>query len=172
MKNALVLDNISEVPKYEGTVQVTGSLQGNGVRCAVVVSRFNMALTTALADSAVRSLLDHGVKASDITVAWVPGAYEIPTVACELARKGTFDAIVALGVVIQGETQHAQLINQHIALSLGRLSLDYALTVIYEVISAQSIEQAAERCTGEGSRGRYAALAALEMIETLKHIRN
>ncbi len=172
MKKALVLDNLSEVPQYEGTVQIAGSLQGNGVRCAVVVSRFNMELTTALADAAVRSLLNHGVKASDINVAWVPGAYEIPTVVNELARKRAFDAIIALGVVIQGETQHAQLINQHIALSLGRLSLDYALPIIYEVISAQSIEQAVERCTGENSRGRYAALAALEMIETLKRIRN
>ena len=87
MKKALVLDNLSEVPQYEGTVQIAGSLQGNGVRCAVVVSRFNMELTTALADAAVRSLLNHGVKASDINVAWVPGAYEIPTVVNELSYR-------------------------------------------------------------------------------------
>lgn len=166
------MDNISEVPYFDGTTQLTGSFDGYNIRCAIVVSRFNMDLTSKLAEYAVQSLTEHGVERSNITLAWVPGAYEIPTIVSELAQKKCYDAIIALGVVIQGETQHAQLINQHIALTLGRLSLDHSLPVIYEVISAGSMAQAAERCSGEKkSRGWYAALAALEMIELLRKIR-
>lgn len=173
MQKSISMEEHPEIPQHEGVRQVVGAFSGKNVSCAIVVSRFNMELTSKLADSAIQALCKHGVDRAKITVIWVPGAYEIPTIAGELAKNGRFDAIIALGVVVQGETQHAPLINQHIALALGRLSLDYSLPVIYEVISAHSIAQADDRCSGgENSRGWYAALAALEMVEVLKKIRN
>lgn len=172
MKKEINMDIIETVPAFEGIRQITGSFDGEQIKCALVVSRFNMELTSMLARYAVEALLEHGVKESDITVIWVPGAYEIPSIAAELARNGHYDAILALGVVVQGETQHAQLINEHIALALGRISMDYSLPVIYEVISAGSLDQAEARCSGEKkSRGWYAALAALEMVNVFKSIR-
>lgn len=172
MKKEINMDIIEHMPEFEGIRQITGSFDGEQIKCALVVSRFNMELTSMLAKYAVEALLEHGVKETDITVIWVPGAYEIPSIAAELARNGHYDAILALGVVIQGETQHAQLINEHIALALGRISMDYSLPVIYEVISAGSLAQAEARCAGEkNSRGWYAALAALEMVKVFKAIR-
>jgi len=172
MKRDTANDTIATLPSFEGIRQITGAPDGQQVKCALVVSRFNTELTALLARYAVQALLEHGVKKTDITLIWVPGAYEIPSIAAELARNGHYDAILALGVVIQGETQHAALINEHIASALGRIAMDYSLPVIYEVISAGSLAQAEERCAGEkNSRGWYAALAALEMVKVFKSIR-
>ncbi|MDD4734990.1 MAG: 6,7-dimethyl-8-ribityllumazine synthase [Kiritimatiellae bacterium] len=172
MKKEINMETALNVPSFEGIQQITGSFDGENVKCALVASRFNIELTSKLARYAVQALIEHGVKEADITLIWVPGAYEIPTIAGELAKNGHYDAILALGVVVQGETQHAQLINEHIALALGRMSIEYALPVIYEVISAASLAQAEERCTGEKkSRGWYAALAALEMVKVFQSIR-
>lgn len=172
MKKEINMDAIVDLTCFEGIKQITGSFDGEQVKCALVVSRFNIELTSKLARYAVQALIEHGVKESDITLIWVPGAYEIPAIAGELAKNGHYDAILALGVVVQGETQHAQLINEHIALALGRISMEYALPVIYEVISAGSLAQAEERCEGkEKSRGWYAALAALEMVKVFQSIR-
>lgn len=153
--------------------QVVGCHAGEGLRCALVVSRFNQACTSLLAENAVAALLAHGVKHEDILVVWVPGAYEIPAVLAELMDRQDMDVGIALGVVIQGETQHAQLINQHIALALGQLGMQKRRPVVYEVISAQTPGQARARCEGgSSSRGWYAGLAALETAEVFRQLRS
>jgi 6,7-dimethyl-8-ribityllumazine synthase len=157
----------------DGVRQVVGEQKGGQVRCAIVVSRFNQDLTSQLAGSAVDALLSRGVAERDILVVWVPGAYEIPAVAAELIRREDIHAVIALGVVIQGQTQHAQLINEHIAQSLGRLALRHAKPVIYEVISALDIEHARARsAAGRESRGWYAGLAALETRHVFQQLRD
>lgn len=171
MEKGVAMDAVLSVPVSDDDVRVIkGSYDGTGVRVAIIVARFNEELTSALLQSAIATLKDCHVEAEDISVIWVPGAFEIPAIAEQLAQMERHDAVIALGTVIQGETQHAQLINQHVALSLGQLSASYAMPVIYEVISAQTMDQAKARCLGEDSKGRYAALAALEMVHVFEQL--
>jgi len=147
-----------------GVAQVTGSMNGEGLRIGMVVSRFNKSLTTELARSAIAALEKHGVRKQDILVHWVPGAYEVPAVIHKLALEKRFDALIALGVVIEGETPHADLINTEVAHYLAKTSRRCGVPVIHEVVGTRNITQAVARCTsGETSRGWYAGCAAVEM---------
>lgn len=158
---------VSELP----VEQITGDYDATGMKPVIIVSRFNQELTEQLAASAVDSLLEHGAAREDISVVWVPGAYEIPSVAAKLLKEQSPDAVIALGVVIQGATQHAQLINEHIALALGNLAVKYTKPVIYEIISANNIGDAEERSAGgRNSRGWYAGMAAVEMVHIFRKL--
>lgn len=151
--------------------QILGSLQGEGLRMVIVASRFNKQLTSQLAESAVRCLKEHGVAQSEIKLVWVPGAYEIPLAVEKLARRGGCDALLALGVVIEGETQHAQMIIDSSAHSLATIARRHALPVINEIVGARTWEQARVRCSsGCESRGWYAAEAAIEMGRVARQI--
>ena len=163
MEKGINIQNLT-VPALEGARSFSGSFNAKQSRFCLVVSRFNQELTLQLAESAVKALKAYGADEDAIDVFWVPGAYEIPAMVSKLLEFDAYDAAIALGVVIQGRTQHAQLINEHIAMSLGHLALETSKPVIYEVISAASLEDAAARCQGgENSRGWYAAMAAMEM---------
>ncbi|MDD3604915.1 MAG: 6,7-dimethyl-8-ribityllumazine synthase [Kiritimatiellae bacterium] len=147
-----------------GVAQVSGSMNGEGLRIGIVVSRFNESLTTELARTAIAALEKHGVRKKDILVHWVPGAYEVPAVIHKLALEKRFDALIALGVVIEGETPHADLINAEVAHYLAKTSRRCGVPVIHEVVGTRNIGQAVARCTsGETSRGWYAGCAAVEM---------
>jgi len=149
---------------FEGIRQVTGSLDAGPYAFAIVVSRFNVELTSALLMASVTCLQKHGAAAERITVVWVPGAFEIPTALELLAAQGTHDALIALGAVIQGETPHAGLINTEVNRSLSEIARRHHVPVIDGVVMTHSMEQAVARCTtGEKSRGWYAAKAAIEM---------
>jgi 6,7-dimethyl-8-ribityllumazine synthase len=170
MEKGIKQDGVIRVPDLP-VRQITGSYDAAGIRVAVIVSRFNQELTAQLAESAVSALLEQGADPEDVCVVWVPGAYEIPSVAARLLEQQQVDAVIALGVVIQGATQHAQLINQHIALALGNLSIEYDRPVIYEIISANSLEDAQARSAGgKESRGWYAGMAAIEMVQVFRSI--
>ena len=152
--------------------EYSGMLNSKGQKVSLVVSRFNDFLTKQLLQGAIDCLVRHGAKEEDITVAWAPGAYEIPSVVKKLAKGKTFSALVALGAVIQGATPHAGLINSQIARALSQISLDHDVPVIDGVVSAENLEQAIERCgTKGGNRGWNAAQSAIEMASLFNNIK-
>jgi len=132
---------------------------------AVVVSRYNTAITNRLLEGALETLAEEGVAEDDIHVAWVPGAWELPVAAQRLARRDEIKAVICLGAVIQGETTHDRFINQQVSGSLGRLALQYDLPVLFGVLTCQTLEQALNRAGGSmGNKGSECAKAALEMM--------
>ena len=146
-----------------------GELSAKGLRFAIVCSRFNEFFVSKLLDGAVDAITRHGGKVDDISVAWVPGSAELPLAATKLASAKAYDAVIALGVVIQGATPHASHIATEVGRSLGKISLDSVLPVINGLVTANNIEQAIERSgTKAGNRGAAAALAAIEMANLLK----
>lgn len=154
-------EGLPELPA-EVNLQV-GSHQGAGRRIGIVSARFNIELTGDLVSTAVQTLLDHEVKAEHLYVSWVPGSFELPLAVQKLAEQNRLDAVIACGVVIEGETRHAALIMDAITPQFLRLSRDLEIPVIDAVVSAPSMELARVRCSsGKDSRGAYAALAALE----------
>ena len=150
-----------------------GSLLAEGLRFGLVCSRFNEFFVAKLVDGAVGGITRHGGSSDKITVAWVPGSFEIPLVTDELAVSKKFDAIIALGVVIQGATQHAHYINSHVSNKLGEISLKTRIPVIFGIVTADTIEQAIERSgSKEGNRGAVAATAAIEMANLMKDLKH
>lgn len=147
-------------------------MDAGGLRFAIVVSRFNEELTTQLLDDARDCLIEQGAAASDIEVVFVPGAYEIPVVLNELAGQGQYDAFIALGVVVEGETPHAQMIGDSTGVVLLEIACRHAVPVINEIVATRTWEQAVARCTrSRNSRGWYAAEAAIETAGVLKQVR-
>jgi 6,7-dimethyl-8-ribityllumazine synthase len=148
-----------------------GELIATGLRFGIVCSRFNEFFTSKLLEGAVDCILRHGGSAEQIEVAWVPGSFEIPLVAQRLAACGRFSAVIALGVVIQGSTSHAQYINAEVSKGLAQISLRYGVPVIYGVVTTENLEQAIERSgTKAGNRGAGAAATAIEMANLIKHL--
>lgn len=149
--------------------EYSADLMASGLKVCIVVSRFNDFLTKQLADGAVDCLLRHGVKDGDISVAWVPGANELPLAAAPLAKKGKVHAVIVLGAVVRGATSHADLINSQVSRALSDISLETGVPVINGVVAADSLEQAIERCgTKAGNKGWSAAQAAIEMANLYK----
>ena len=143
--------------------QIVGNLDASGMRFGIVVSRFNDELTDELCRSAVQCLEKNGAKLETIDVVRVPGAYEIPVVADKLAATGNYSALIVLGVVVEGETQHAQMIIDTTGQSILDLSCRHNVPVINEIVGARTWAQAEARCLGgENTRGWYAAEAAIE----------
>jgi 6,7-dimethyl-8-ribityllumazine synthase len=151
------------LPELPGVHVHLGSHAGQGKRFGIVAARFNPHLTGALLTSALDVFEAHGVRRADVEVVWVPGSFEIPLFVQRLAKTGRFDAIIAIGAVIEGETRHAELILHGLSQALVRLSLEFDCPVLDAVVSARTIAQADARClSGSNSRGAHAALAALE----------
>jgi len=148
--------------------EVSVALNAEGRRFAVVVSRFNDFLTKQLVSGAVDCIIRHGGSDDDITVVWVPGANEVPQAVQKLAASGNFDAVVALGAVVQGATPHADLINTQVSKALSSIALQSGVPVVNGVVCAGNLEQAIERCgTKAGNKGWNAALAAVEMANLM-----
>ncbi len=146
-----------------------GHLVGEGLRFAVVVSRFNAFISEHLLKGAMDALTRHGVSDEDVDVAWVPGAFEIPLVARRLAESGRYDAIICLGAVIRGATPHFDYVAGESAKGIAAASLHTGVPVIYGVLTTDTIEQAIERAgTKAGNKGADAAMAAIEMANLLR----
>ena len=144
---------------------VEGKLLAKGQVFGLVASRFNDFMTKELVSGCLDTLIRHGAEDKDITVAWVPGAFEIPLVAQKMAKAKTFDAVICLGTVIRGATPHFDYIASEVAKGIAKVSLDSGIPVIFGVITADSIEQAVERAgSKDGNKGRDAALSAIEMV--------
>ena len=153
------------MPTYEGRLDATG------LRIALLASRFNETITKSLLDGALSALRRHGLDDASITVAWVPGAFELPMTAKRLADSGEFDAIVCLGAVIRGATTHYDYVCNQAASGIARASLDTGVPVIFGVLTTENIEQAIERSgTKAGNKGFDAAMAAIEMADLLRQL--
>lgn len=162
-----IIDRIGGI----GGRQVVGALDASGMRFAIVVSRFNEELTNALALSAYQCLVKYGAKPETIDLVRVPGAYEIPVVAEKLAASKRYDALIVLGVVVEGETQHAQMIIDTTGQSILDIACRYRIPVINEIVGVRNWAQAEVRCLGgENTRGWYAAEAAVETARVYKQI--
>src|SRR3989442_4237147 len=151
-----------------GANRHSGDLRGDGLRVALVCARFNDLITERLLAGARDGLLRHGVDEASITVAWVPGAFEIPLVAKRLASSGEFDAVICLGAVIRGATAHFEHVATQCAAGIQRAQLDTGVPVIFCVLTTDTIEQAVERARAKsGINGYEAAEAAVEMADLL-----
>ncbi len=141
-----------------------GSLEGRRLRIAIVVARFNLKISTLLLDGALDCLIRHGIEEHDITVAWVPGAFEIPMAAKRIASSGEVDALVCLGAVIRGETAHFELIANESARGVAAAALETGVPITFGVLTTEDSAQASERAGGKhGNKGFEAAQAAIEM---------
>ncbi|QOJ15626.1 MAG: 6,7-dimethyl-8-ribityllumazine synthase [Planctomycetia bacterium] len=151
------------------TVRV--ALDAAGVRVAIVASRFNDFITTRLIDAALAELARHGGDPDKVTLAWVPGAFELPLVAQRLAKSGKYDAVLCLGCVIRGQTPHFDHVAGNAARGIGQVSLETGVPVIFGVLTTDTVEQAIDRAGGKhGNKGADAALAGIEMARLLKAI--
>ncbi len=143
-----------------------GKLSAKGKKFALVVSRFNEFISQKLLSGAVDCLTRHHCANEDITVAWVPGSFEIPLVAKKLAQTGQYDAVVCLGAVIRGDTPHFDYVAAEVSKGVAQAALQTDVPVIFGVITSDTIEQAIERAgTKAGNKGWDAALAAIEMAD-------
>ena len=148
-----------------------GRLRGDGMRVAIACSRFNDLITDRLLAGARDGLIRLGVDEASITVAWAPGAFELPLVALQLARSGEFDAIIALGAVIRGATGHYEHVAGQCAAGIQRAQLDTGVPVVFGVLTTETIEQAIERAgTKAGNKGFEAAQTAVEMVDLLRQL--
>ncbi|MDX5476514.1 MAG: 6,7-dimethyl-8-ribityllumazine synthase [Bacillaceae bacterium] len=148
-----------------------GNLVGTGLKVGIVVGRFNEFITSKLLGGAQDALKRHGVNESDVDIAWVPGAFEIPLVAKKLADSGKYDAIITLGTVIRGSTPHFDYVCNEAAKGVSAASMQSGIPVIFGVLTTETIEQAIERAgTKAGNKGWEAAAAAIEMANLLREI--
>jgi 6,7-dimethyl-8-ribityllumazine synthase len=151
------------------TARVTGDFSHD--RFAIVVARFNDVVTRKLLAGAVETLKEHGVPEESVAVTWVPGAFEIPLVADRLARSARYAAVIALGAVVQGDTDHHEYINSAVAHALMRSGVESGVPVLFGVLTCHNMNQALERAGGKaGNKGTEAARAALEMVSVLRQL--
>ncbi len=150
---------------------IQGKLLAKGLKLGIVISRFNHFFTQHLLAGALDGIVRHGGAEEDVTVYWVPGANEIPQAVKKLAASGSWDALVALGVVIEGATPHADLINTQVSRSLAAIALEHGIPVINGVVCTHTLEQAIERTGSKaGNKGADAAQAAIEMANLFREM--
>jgi 6,7-dimethyl-8-ribityllumazine synthase len=145
---------------------VEGILNASGKRFGIVASRFNELITKKLLEGAIDCLIRHNAKQDNISIVWVPGAFEIPSVAKKIAKSGKYDAVICLGAVIRGNTPHFDYIAAEVSKGIASIGLDQNIPVIFGVLTTDSIDQAIERAgTKSGNKGWDAALSAIEMVD-------
>ncbi|MCD7958535.1 MAG: 6,7-dimethyl-8-ribityllumazine synthase [Ruminococcus sp.] len=148
-----------------------GMYEGKGIKVAIVASRFNEFITIKLVGGAEDCLLRHGTSADDITLAWVPGAFEIPLTAKKLALSGKYDAIICVGAVIRGATSHYDYVCSEVSKGIAQVGLDTGIPVLFGVLTTDTIEQAVERAgTKAGNKGYDCAMSALEQVSLFQKI--
>ncbi|MFN8508213.1 MAG: 6,7-dimethyl-8-ribityllumazine synthase [Dehalococcoidia bacterium] len=149
--------------------EIEGSANGEGLRVCIVSARWNSFVTEKLTEGAVATLKECGLRDDDVTVARVPGAFEVPTAAAWAARSGRFDAVICIGAVIRGETAHFEYVAGGATDGIGDVSRDTGVPVIFGVLTVDSVQQALDRAGGkEGHKGEEAARAAIEMANLRK----
>ena len=150
---------------------VEGNLDGKGLRIAVVAGRFNDFIVERLLEGALDCLRRHGVAEKDLTVARVPGAFEIPVAARRLALSRKYDAVVCIGCVIRGETSHYEQVCAEVARGVASVALEAGLPVTFGVLATENLHQAIERAGAKGgNKGWDAALAAIEMVSLFRNL--
>lgn len=150
---------------------IEGQLSVQGKKIAIVAGRFNSLITKQLIDGAKDGLLRSGIKEEDITLAWVPGAYEIPLIAKKFAEKPEYDAVICLGAVIRGATAHFDFVAGEAAKGISKIGLECGKPVMFGVLTVDTIEQALERAgTKAGNNGFSAAMGVVEMLSLIDEI--
>ncbi|MBP5739293.1 MAG: 6,7-dimethyl-8-ribityllumazine synthase [Spirochaetia bacterium] len=142
-----------------------------GMKVAIVASRFNEIIVKKLLDGAVDGLVRHGVKDDNISAVWVPGAFEIPVIADKLAASGKYDAVIAVGAVIRGATTHYDYVCNEVSKGIAQVGLKNGIPVLFGIITTENIEQAIERAGSKaGNKGYDCALSAVEMVNLMKKL--
>ena len=157
---------MKEINVVEGKV-----VAPEGMKVAIVASRFNEIIVNKLLGGAVDGLVRHGVEEENITAAWVPGAFEIPVVASKLAESGKYDAVICVGAVIRGQTSHYDYVCNEVSKGIAQISMGSGVPVMFGIVTTENIEQAIERAgTKAGNKGYDCALGAIEMVNLLKQL--
>ena len=150
---------------------IEGTLDARGARWAIVASRFNSFITERLIEGAVDALTRHGAEQAGLTLIRVPGAFELPLATKRVAASGQFDAVIAIGCVIRGATPHFDYVAAEVSKGLAQVMLDSGVPISFGVLTTDSIEQAVERAGSKaGNKGYDAAMAAIEMVDLLRHV--
>lgn len=150
---------------------IEGKLIAEGLKVGIVVARFNEFITSKLLGGALDGLIRHGANESDIDVAWVPGAYEIPMIAQKMTTSKKYDAVICLGAVIRGSTSHYDYVCNEVAKGVAQVGLASGVPTIFGVVTTENIEQAIERAgTKVGNKGYDSAISAIEMANLLKNL--
>lgn len=150
---------------------IEGVYSGEGLKIGIIASRFNEFITSKLVSGAEDCLTRHGVADDDISVAWVPGAFEIPVIAKKMASSGKYDAVICVGAVIRGATSHYDYVCAEVSKGIAAVSLESGKPVLFGILTTDTIEQAIERAgTKAGNKGTDCAMSALEMINLMKNI--
>lgn len=149
---------------------IEGKLTGKGIKVGIVAGRFNEFITSKLIGGAEDILRRHEVADEDISLIWVPGAFEIPLATKKLAQSKKYDAIITLGAVIKGSTPHFDYVCAEVSKGVAHVALDSEIPVIFGVLTTNSIEEAIERAgTKAGNKGADAAMTAIEMVNLLRN---
>ena len=149
--------------------KIEGNVIGSNIKVGIIAARFNEFIVSKLVSGAEDALVRHGVDGDNITLAWVPGAYEIPVIAKKMAESGRYDAVICLGAVIKGSTSHYDLVCNEVSKGIASVSLETGVPVLFGVITTDNIEQAIERAgTKAGNKGYDVACSAIEMINLIK----
>jgi 6,7-dimethyl-8-ribityllumazine synthase len=156
---------MGDYTEYEGNVDAAG------LRVVIVASRFNEDVTKLLLEGALQELADMGLDPDSVPVVWVPGAFEIPLVAKQVAESGERDAVVCVGAVIRGDTPHFDFVADACASGISRVALDTGVPVAFGVLTTDDRDQAFARAGGaEGNKGAEAAATAVEMVDLLRQL--
>lgn len=146
-----------------------GKLVAQNMKVALVAARFNEFITSKLIGGAMDGLTRHGVQEEDISLAWVPGAFEIPLIASKMAKSGKYDAVIALGAVIRGSTSHYDYVCSEVSKGVANVALSSDIPVMFGVLTTDTIEQAIERAgTKAGNKGAECAQGAIEMVNLIR----
>ncbi len=146
-----------------------GNLVSQDIKVGIVCTRFNEFIVSKLLSGCEDGLLRHGVKPDDISVAWVPGAFEIPLITSKMAKSGKYDAVIALGAVIRGSTSHYDYVCNEVSKGIAAVALESDIPVMFGVLTTDTIEQAIERAgTKAGNKGSECAQGAIEMVNLIR----
>ena len=157
---------MKEIHVIEGKV-----VAPKGMKVGIVASRFNEIIVNKLLGGAVDGLVRHGVDENNITAAWVPGAFEIPTAAQKMAQSGKYDAVICLGTVIRGQTSHYDYVCNEVSKGIAQVALATGMPVLFGIVTTENIEQAIARAgSTSGNKGYDCALSAIEMVNLLRQL--
>ena len=150
---------------------IQGKLDARGSRFAVIISRFNSLISDRLLSGALDALERHGAAPDDITIVWVPGSFEIPSITKKVALSQKYDAVICLGALLRGETPHFEYLSSAVTKELGEIGLEAGIPVINGVLTCNTMEQAVDRAgLKTGNKGFDASVAAIEMIQLMKQL--
>ncbi len=150
-----------------------GKVVSEGIKVAIVASRFNELITAKLLSGAMDGLTRHDVREEDVDTAWVPGAFEIPLIAKKMAKSGRYDAVICLGAVIRGATSHYDYVCAEVSKGIAQVALESEVPILFGVITADTLEQAIERAGAKaGNKGFDCASSAIEMVNLVRALEN